>query len=133
MKVAKRFHFYAAHRNEEIGGKCANLHGHRYGLEVEVEYPQHGSVTILFEHLEEMVEPIVEALDHSLLLHLHDPAASGLVASGACGKIYWLDVPTSAENVARHIFQKLYMGGVEVVRVALQETDSSTVTVENTV
>jgi len=133
MKVAKRFHFYAAHRNEEIGGKCANLHGHRYGLEVEVEYPQHGSVTILFEHLEEMVEPIVEALDHSLLLHVHDPAAPALVASGACGKIYWLDVPTSAENLTRHIFQKLYMGGVEVVRVALQETDSSTVTVENTV
>jgi 6-pyruvoyltetrahydropterin/6-carboxytetrahydropterin synthase len=89
MKVAKRFHFYAAHRNEEIGGKCGNIHGHRYGLEVEVDYPQVGSVSMLFERVEEFVAPLVEALDHSLLLHAGDPA-----------------------------------------RLAIQETDSSTVTVE---
>ena len=128
MRVAKRFHFYAAHRNVEVGGKCANLHGHRYGVEVEVEYPQVGSVTMLFEDIEAQVAPLIERMDHSLLLHEADPARAALEASGACGKVYLLPAPTSAENMARHIGLQLLANGLSVVRVAIQETDSSTVT-----
>ena len=128
MRVAKRFHFYAAHRNAEIGGKCANLHGHRYGVEVEVEYPQSGSVTMLFEDIEAQVVPVIRELDHALLLHVADPARAALEASGACGKVYLLAVPTSAENMARHLADRLRARGLNVVRLALDETDSSTVT-----
>jgi 6-pyruvoyltetrahydropterin/6-carboxytetrahydropterin synthase len=56
VTVTKQFRFYAAHRNEEIGGKCANIHGHRYGLTVTVAGQRSGSVTVLFEQLERWVQ-----------------------------------------------------------------------------
>lgn len=127
--VTKEFHFYAAHRNEAIGGKCANIHGHRYGLTVTVCQPRSGSVTILFEEFERAVTPLLCRLDHCLLLHRNDHAAQALVNSGACGKIYWLDVPTSAENLAEHLFFRLVCAGLNVVSVTLKETDTSSVTV----
>lgn len=127
--VTKEFHFYAAHRNEEIGGKCANIHGHRYGLTVTVFQPKLGSVTILFDEFERAVSPLLSRLDHCLLLHRGDPAANALVNSGACQKIYWLDAPTSAENLAEHIFLRLVCAGLNVVSLTVKETDTSSVTV----
>jgi len=129
MKVRKQFRFYAAHRNEEIGGKCAAIHGHRYGVTVEVEEPMNGSVSILFEDLERLVAPLIDALDHSLLLHEGDPAKDALLASGACCRVYLVPFPTSAENMARHLFDALRATGLNVTELALQETDTSTVTV----
>lgn len=133
MQVTKDFHFYAAHRNEEIGGKCANLHGHRYGLKVTVQQPMAGSVTILFEDLENKIRPLIDQLDHSLLLHWKDPAADKLQASGACGKIFWMDKPTSAENLTFRLLEELEKTGLNVVEISLRETDSSVVTLKKEV
>lgn len=128
--VTKHFHFYAAHRNEEIGGKCGNLHGHKYELSVEVSAPRNGSVTILFEELESIVRAvIVDLVDHALLLHRHDPAAQSLVESGACGKVFWAESPTSAENMAELFFWMLLGRGLTVVSLTLKETETSIVTV----
>ena len=100
-KVTKEFRFYAAHRNQEIGGKCANIHGHRYGLTVTVAAIRSGSVTMLFEHLELLVNrEIIDPADHSILLDRRDPAAASLISSGACEKVFWVDGPTSCENLA---------------------------------
>lgn len=129
MIVTKEFHFYAAHRNEEIGGKCANIHGHRYGLAVSVEAEKTSSVSILFEDLERTVEPLMRRLDHCLLLNKHDPCAQRLIDSGACGKIFWIDGPASAENVAEEFIRVLRHSGLNVVSMTIRETDTSSVTV----
>jgi len=130
VDVTRSFHFYAAHRNAEIGGKCANIHGHRYGLDVTVREPAKGSVTILFEELEERVKPLIEELDHSLLLNKSDPAAGGLIASGACNKIFFVSGETSAENMAYVILGRLEKLGLNVTEVVLRETDSCTVSIK---
>lgn len=131
ITVTKEFHFYAAHRNEEIGGKCGNIHGHRYGLTVTVEEPRNGSVTVLFEQLEKWVEfEIVGLADHSLILNREDPCADALVASGACGKIFWISGPSSCENLAELFFSMLQSAGANVVSLTLKETDTSSVTVK---
>lgn len=128
--ITKEFRFYAAHRNEEVGGKCANIHGHRYGLTVTVEEPRNGSVTMLFEQLEQYVErEIVGYADHALLLNRDDPCADALVNSGACGKVFWMDGPTSCENLAELFFSMLRSVGANVVSLTLKETDTSSVTV----
>lgn len=128
--VTKEFHFYAAHRNEEIGGKCGNIHGHRYGLTVTVQEPRNCSVTVLFEDLERWVQrEIVGLADHSLLLNRDDPCADALVSSGACGKVFWIDGPTSCENLAELFFSMLRSVGANVVSLTLKETDTSSVTV----
>lgn len=130
MKITKLFRFYAAHRNEEIGGRCASIHGHRYGLSVTVEEPRNGSVTMLFEEIENRVAPLLSRLDHSLLLHDGDPAREKLLASGACERVYEVPFHTSAENMAEHILLQLRGSGLNVVELSLQETDSSIVTVK---
>ena len=130
MQVTKKFHFYAAHRNEEIGGKCAALHGHKYELYVTTESPRNGSVTILFEDIEKKAAPIIDAMDHSLLLNVNDPSAKILAKSGACSKIYFVPFVTSAENMAEHLLAKLKQTGLNVVELILRETDSSSVRIK---
>jgi len=130
MTITKHFKFYAAHRNEEIGGKCASIHGHRYGVAVTVEEPRSGSVTILFEDIEKAVKPLIDRLDHSLLLHSGDPAREKLISSGACCRTYEVPFPTSAENMAEHLLAELRKTGLNVIELALQETDTSIVTVK---
>jgi 6-pyruvoyltetrahydropterin/6-carboxytetrahydropterin synthase len=72
MKICKRYTFEAAHSLPLHKGKCANLHGHSYTLEVEVE----GRIKMMrgesddgmvmdFDDLDQRVEPIVKALDHN--------------------------------------------------------------------
>ena len=130
MRITKQFHFYAAHRNEEIGGKCGSIHGHRYGLAVSVEEPRSGSITMLFEEIESRAKSVVSRLDHSLLLHSGDPAREALLASGACERVYEVPFPTSAENMAEHLLGELRRAGLNVVELSLQETDTSIVTVK---
>lgn len=129
MSITKHFKFYAAHRNEEIGGKCASIHGHRYGLAVTVDEPRNGSITMLFDEIEKRASSLLELLDHSLLLHTGDPARDALLASGACFRLYEVPFPTSAENMAEHLLTELRAAGLNVVELALQETDTSIVTV----
>lgn len=128
--VTKEFRFYAAHRNEEIGGKCGNIHGHRYGLTVTVAPPRNGSITVLFEDIERWVNfEIIDKADHALLLNRQDPSADALLASGACGKVFWVDGPTSCENLAELFFSMLESVCDSVVSVTVKETDTSSVTV----
>jgi len=53
MIISKQFKFYAAHRNEEIGGKCANLHGHRYGITCKFEVRRVSSISTLFSEFDD--------------------------------------------------------------------------------
>ena len=129
ITITKDFKFYAAHRNEEIGGKCASLHGHRYGLSVTVCEPRQGSITMLFDEIERRVMPVVSQLDHALLLNQHDPACQALLDSGACERVYLVPFPTSVENMAEHLLHVLRSTGLNVVTLSLKETDTSTVTV----
>ena len=129
ITVTKAFHFYAAHRNPDAGRKCASIHGHRYGLQVSVQHPMAGSVSILFSDLEERVMSVIDLMDHSLLLSSMDKALQTLVESGACDRMYVVPFETSCENLASHIYKKLVGLGLNVTSLTLQETDTSSVTV----
>lgn len=130
MVIVKRYKFYAAHRNEEIGGKCGSIHGHRYGIEITVAEPRNGSITILFADIDKLVDPIIAEMDHSLLIHDKDPAFQMLKDSGACQRMYVVPFVTSAENMALYIMREIRLAGLNVTKLALQETDSSTVVIE---
>jgi 6-pyruvoyltetrahydropterin/6-carboxytetrahydropterin synthase len=127
--VTKRFRFYAAHRNTDLCGKCESIHGHCYVLLVTVAAPKLSSVTISFADVEAVVAPLVEEMDHSLLLWDCDPARPALVASGACNKVFVVPFQTSCENMAEYILSNLRTFGLNVVSLTLQETETSSVTV----
>lgn len=67
IMLVKEFDFAAAHSLPDHPGKCQNLHGHTYKLQIGVRGkvdPKNGMV-VDFGDLKEMVEEkIVEKLDH---------------------------------------------------------------------
>jgi len=130
-KITKLFKFYAAHRNEEIGGKCSSWHGHRYGVTVTVCQPRNGSITMLFDDIEKVIDPIIANLDHSLIINEGDPEFEEITGLESVHKTYRIPFVSSAENLAEHLFNVITENGLNVVELSLQETDSSIVTVSN--
>ena len=114
MRVTRAFTFDAAHDLPWHPGKCRNLHGHTYRLEVSVEGPvgSHGVVTD-FADLDDVVHrEVIDRLDHT---YLNDV----------------LDNPT-AENIAADIWKRLEQVGfgastLTVARLRLWETLDSSV------
>jgi 6-pyruvoyltetrahydropterin/6-carboxytetrahydropterin synthase len=126
MIIKKTYHFYAAHRNKEAGEKCGRLHGHTYDVTVHVAFPKfNGDVAMLFSDIDAIAEPVIKSFDHYLLLDSDDPLVPLLRSHGEP----FIEVPfvTSAENMARHIFDLLGERGLTIDRIELAETKSSTV------
>ncbi|WP_018132348.1 6-carboxytetrahydropterin synthase QueD [Effusibacillus pohliae] len=69
VSVTKIFTFDSAHRLDDYIGKCANLHGHTYKLEVEVKgRTDHRGIVIDFTDLKKIVnEQIISKYDHQFL------------------------------------------------------------------
>lgn len=129
MILTRTFKFYAAHRNEHLSDKCSNIHGHRYGVEVELRPTRtdEAGVSILFGDVEKLLSPTFQRFDHALLIHCNDPAKERLLESQACGKVVILDKPTSAENLCRELLARCVKACPHVNAVTLRETDSCTI------
>jgi len=114
--VTKILTFDAAHSLPEHEGKCRNIHGHTYTLEVSVEGPvRHGGpadrMVMDFADLRGRVaELVIDHVDHQYLNDLFDFA------------------PT-AEALAAWAFERLRDSGLPVARVRLWETPTSYVDV----
>lgn len=93
IRITKMFSFEAGHALYGYDGKCKNLHGHSYHLEVTVigspiqdtTHVKHGMV-IDFGDLKRIVkEDIVDVFDHSMVFNKNTPhidMANDLVALG---------------------------------------------------
>lgn len=83
MSVTKRFRFEAAHYLPTYSGKCFNLHGHSYKLEVEVSgKPQEDGMVVDFSELKQAVtQLVVDKLDHTQLnsAAIPNPTAENLL------------------------------------------------------
>lgn len=131
MIIEKKYHFYAAHRNETLADKCSNIHGHTYYLTLSFELgePGVGGVTVLFSDLDKLVEPIIKQFDHCFIIHVNDPLLAVLKPFGL--RLMVLDNESSAENLARTLFNLINnITQLPLRRLALQETTSSTVVYE---
>lgn len=130
MKIEKRYHFYAAHRNIHADAKCARIHGHTYILSAEFYFDSmgKGGVCMLFSDIDKIVEPIVKAYDHHLLLAEWDILVNTL---NEINEPYiTLPFDTSAENMCIHFWKLIKKQIPELIKIKLQETQSSIVTYE---
>lgn len=102
--VTRSFRFEAAHKLPWHPGKCRDLHGHGYTLEVTVEGPVGESGIVMdFADLGTVVRrEIIEELDHAYLNDL-------------------MENPT-AELIAHDIFKRLEAASLPVSRIRLWET-----------
>lgn len=119
IKVTKSFSFDAAHFLPNHKGKCSNMHGHTYKLEVTVirdngQLIDRGSdegMVIDFSDLKSIVKSeVLDKVDHKVLNEV-------------------FPFRTTAENMAAYIFdvldEKLSSYGVKVERIRLWETPDS--------
>ncbi|MBN1471375.1 MAG: 6-carboxytetrahydropterin synthase QueD, partial [Syntrophaceae bacterium] len=110
--------FSAAHLLADIGGKCEELHGHNFKVEITVAAEKLNDIGILvdFRFLKKVLEEILEDIDHKHLNNL--TAFSG--------------VNPTAENIAKYIFEKMdsriKTAGVNMTRVKIWESDNAAVT-----
>lgn len=83
MNVCKHFTFDAAHFLPAHPGKCRNLHGHTYHMEVEI-----GAETLTdgmvmdFGDLKGLVQPLLDRLDHTYLNDLFPTPTAELMVRG---------------------------------------------------
>jgi len=82
MRLCREFYIDAAHYLPDYDGKCENLHGHTYKLEVVVEGKiKKDGMVMDFGRIKEVVDSeVVEELDHKQLNEIIDnPTAENLV------------------------------------------------------
>jgi 6-pyruvoyltetrahydropterin/6-carboxytetrahydropterin synthase len=109
--------FSAAHILKEIGGRCEELHGHNFLVEVSVSAPELNKEGLLidFRVLKKWTHDILEALDHKYLNEVD----------------YFKDINPSSEQVARLIYdriaEKAIPRGYVVSRVTVWESENARV------
>jgi 6-pyruvoyltetrahydropterin/6-carboxytetrahydropterin synthase len=110
--------FSAAHLLAEIGGKCEELHGHNFKVEVTVAARELNSNGLLidFRFLKKVLGEILENIDHK---HLNALTS-------------FTGINPSAENIAKYICEKMELKvkktGVDMVRVKIWESENAAVT-----
>jgi 6-pyruvoyltetrahydropterin/6-carboxytetrahydropterin synthase len=109
--VTRSFTFEAAHQLPWHEGRCRNLHGHSYRLEVTVEGPVGDSgIVVDFADIKSVVErEVIDRFDHQ---YLNDLLAN----------------PT-AELIAAEVWKTVEAADLAVTRIRLWETSDSFVEV----
>ncbi|MDY6882095.1 MAG: 6-carboxytetrahydropterin synthase QueD [Desulfatiglans sp.] len=113
LRVITRF--ASAHQLRDYGGKCENLHGHNWKIEVFVtgDSLEDNGLLIDFRLVKEAAKSVVDKLDHQCLNEI-DPFTTQ---------------NPSSENIARYLFeslsQKLNNRMIRVSRVSAWESDTA--------
>jgi 6-pyruvoyltetrahydropterin/6-carboxytetrahydropterin synthase len=117
-EITVHSHFSGAHRLRYLHGKCEELHGHNWKVEVSVVSNRLGKegVVIDFGILKQKVEKVLKLLDHTFLNDLP----------------YFSGIEPSSENIAKYIFNRLktelkaHQGTLKKVTAWESETSSAT-------
>jgi len=110
--------FSAAHLLKEIGGKCEELHGHNFLVEVSVAAESLNSEGLLidFRVVKRWTDEVIEQLDHKYLNEL----------------AYFKNKNPSSEQIARLLYdrigEKALQAKVTLSRVTVWESENSCVT-----
>ncbi|MCE5975226.1 6-carboxytetrahydropterin synthase QueD [Sinirhodobacter sp. WL0062] len=107
FRISKEFHFSASHQLAHLPAdhQCARLHGHNYIVVVELAAKELNADGFVrdYHELRPLKIYIDEVFDHR---HLNDV----------------LNVPTTAENMAKHFFDWCQARWPETVAVRISET-----------
>ncbi len=85
--------FDAAHQLRGYKGKCENIHGHNWKVEVEVfsEYLNDIGIAIDFKELKSITEKVVSKLDHTFINEVYP----------------FTQINPSSENIAKWLYHEL--------------------------
>jgi 6-pyruvoyltetrahydropterin/6-carboxytetrahydropterin synthase len=118
FEITVEYSFAAGHALRGYKGKCENVHGHNYKVQVTVAGEQLNSIGLLmdFVDLRAWIKALVERLDHRFLNDLPP----------------FDQVNPSAENLAKYFFDEIQsrLRGeeIKVLAVKVWETDTTSAT-----
>lgn len=121
--------FDSAHFLADYNGKCANLHGHHWVIEIEVgrellqyEGEKRGMV-IDFGDLKKEVRSVADSFDHAFIYE-ENSLRPGTVKALDNEGFRQIPVPfrPTAENFAKHFYDILRDKGIPVLRSTVYET-----------
>lgn len=121
--------FDSAHFLHGYNGKCANIHGHRWTLQVTIaaEALQQGGekdgMVIDFGDLKKAVRALADDWDHALI-YQEDSLKAATIAALKDENFRLIEVPfrPTAENMAKHFYEVLKAQGLPVQKVLVYET-----------
>jgi 6-pyruvoyltetrahydropterin/6-carboxytetrahydropterin synthase len=109
--------FSAGHALRGYKGKCENVHGHNYRVQISLEGPELDSIGLLvdFTHLKQVLREVIKRLDHQFINELEP----------------FITVNPSAENMAKYFYEEVSKGlqqlppGAKIKEVVMWETDTA--------
>ncbi|QIA75920.1 6-carboxytetrahydropterin synthase QueD [Rodentibacter caecimuris] len=134
FKISKEFSFDIAHLLDNHDGKCQNLHGHTYKLQVEITGDLHEngakkSMVMDFSDLKNTVKKaILDPMDHAFIYDQTSERESkiAVLLQELNSKTFAVPFRTTAEEMARFIFNRLkYDEKLAVSAIRLWETPTS--------
>jgi len=138
MYILKSEHsFDSAHFLSGYEGKCSNIHGHRWKVEVEVQSEtlaksgQLSGMIIDFGDLKKDVKSMVDTYDHALIIEvgsMRDETLNCIKQDGF--NIIMVNFRTTAENFAAFFFRLMKDKGYNVKRTTIYETPTNSASYE---
>ncbi len=133
VRVTKQFTFEAAHALDDYDGKCKDIHGHSYHLEItvlgipqkDVALPECGMVIDFADVKAIMKTEVLPLFDHRLILR-EDSRFKGIEEKNK--RVRYVNYQPTCENMLLDIVQLInhkFPKGVELVKVILRETSTS--------
>lgn len=138
MYILKTEHsFDSAHFLANYEGKCKNIHGHRWKVEIEVQSEtlikdgQLAGMVVDFGDLKKDVKAMVDYYDHALIIEQNTMKEETLNCLNNDGfKIIEVNFRPTAENFAAFFFKTMKDKGYNVRRSTVYETPTNSAVYE---
>ena len=131
-KLKTKVSFDSAHFLKDYDGKCSNIHGHRWTVEIEVgaetleSDTQNRGLVVDFSNLKKDLKEIADYFDHSLIMEtgsLKQATEDALLAENL--RIVKVDFRPTAENFAKYIYDEMTNRGYNVIEASVYETPNN--------
>lgn len=131
-KLKTKASFDSAHFLKDYEGKCSNIHGHRWTVEIEVgaetleSDTQNRGMVVDFSNLKKDLREIADHFDHSLIMEtgsLKQATEDALIAENL--RIVKVDFRPTAENLAKYIYDEMTSRGYKVIEASVYETPNN--------
>lgn len=124
--------FDSAHFLSGYIGKCANIHGHRWRVIVEVKSDnlvvggQLDGMVVDFKDIKTDLKDIADYYDHALVIQkntMREQTLKCIIEDGF--KVLEVDFRPTAENFSYHFYKLLVEKGYDVNKVSVYETPTN--------
>ena len=131
-KLKTKASFDSAHFLKDYDGKCSNIHGHRWTVEIKVgaetleSDTQNRGMVVDFSNLKKDLKEIADHFDHSLIMEtgsLKQATEDALLAENL--RIVKVDFRPNAENFAKYIYDEMAGRGYKVIEASVYETPNN--------